>query len=64
MAQEFRIMAYFTAVYQPRSYKGHIYTTYEDARKEFPEAYKYYQGYKYLYRVQIEARSVSKWKKI
>jgi len=59
---EYRIMAYFSEVYGPRSYKRKIVTTKEEAEKLLQEALEYYSKYKYLIKVVIESREVSEWR--
>ena len=59
---EYRIMAYFTEVYGPRSYKKKIVTDKEEAEKLLIEAKEYYSSYKYLDKVVIESREVTNWK--
>ena len=59
---EYRVMAYFSEVYGPRSYRRKIVTTKEEAEKLFQEASKYYLSYKYLIKVVIESREVSEWR--
>lgn len=59
---EYRVMAYFSEVYGPRSYKRKIVTTKEEAEKLLQEALKYYSSYKYLVKVVIESREVSEWR--
>lgn len=58
---EYRVRAYFTDVYAPRSYKRKVVYTREDAEKLLTEAREYYSTYKYLDRVVIESRKVGKW---
>lgn len=60
--KEYRIMAYFTKVYPPRSYKRKIFNNKEDAEKILEKAKKYYATYNYLDKVVIETREVSDWK--
>lgn len=60
--KEYRIMAYFTKVYPPRSYKRKIFYDKAEAEKFWHEAIEYYSNYKYLDRVVIENRSVTDWK--
>lgn len=59
---EYRVMAYFTKVYTPRSYKRKIVTTWEEAVKLLEKAKDYYSGYNYLEKVVIESREVTAWK--
>ena len=67
---EYRIMAYFTNIYSPRSYKRKIFNTLEEAEKVYKEAVNYYSGsgssifcgYKYLDKVVIESREVTEWR--
>lgn len=59
---EYRVMAYFSEVYSPRSYKRKVVTTKEEAEKLLQEALKYYSSYKYLIKVVIESREVSEWR--
>ncbi len=60
--KEYRIMAYFTDVYAPRSYKRKIVTNKDEAEKLFQEAKEYYSTYKYLDKVVIESREVTEWR--
>lgn len=62
--KEYRIMAYFTAVYSPRSYKRKVFAVKEEAEKLLLEALDYYSSYKYLDRVVIESRNVTNWEEI
>lgn len=62
---EYRIMAYFTQVYTPRSYKRKIVTTKEEAEKLLQEAIEHYSSYKYhgyLDKVVIQSREITEWK--
>lgn len=64
--KEYRIRAYFTEVYRPRSYKGKVFTSLEDAEKYYSEAKDYYSGSQYIDRLEklvIEQRKVGRWKK-
>lgn len=58
---EYRIRAYFTKVYTPRSYKRKVVYTLEEAEALYHEAVEYYYGYNYLDRIVIEGRRVSEW---
>ena len=60
--KEYRVMAYFTDVYAPRSYKRKIVNTLEEAEKLLKAAKRYYSSYKYLSRVVIESREVTEWR--
>lgn len=60
---EYRIRAYFTEVYAPRSYKRKIIFDYEEAKKLLEEAKNYYATYKYLRGVVIEKREVGQWER-
>lgn len=63
--KEYRIMAYFKKVYDPRSYKRKMFGSREEAENMLPEAIRYYSGYKYydlMERVVIESREVGDWK--
>lgn len=60
--REYRVKAYFTEVYLPRSYKRMVVTDPEEAQKLLKEAKKYYSSYKYLDRVVLESREVGEWK--
>lgn len=63
--KEYRIMAYFTQVYTPRSYKRKIVDTLCEANKLLEEAKEYYSSdnyRKYLRKVVIESREVSEWR--
>ena len=62
--KEYRIMAYFTVVYSPRSYKRKVVTTKEEAEKLLSEALDYYSSYKYLDKVVIESRDVTNWEEL
>ena len=59
--KEYRIMAYFSAVYVPRAYKRKTFKSLEEALDALPKAAAYYAGYKYLDKVQIESRAVTEW---
>ena len=66
--KEYRIMAYFTDIYSPRSYKRKIYKTREEAEKDFPEAEEYYHMLASRMRakgadvkVVIEERQTTEW---
>ncbi len=62
---EYRIRAYFTEAYPPRSYKRRIFDSYEDAKAMIAEAAEYYGSSQYmdrLDRVVIEKRKISSWK--
>ena len=62
---EYRIRAYFTEVYPPRSYKRRIFDSFEDAKAVIDEATEYYRSSQYmdrLNRVVIEKRMISSWK--
>ena len=59
--KEFRVVARFTKVYKPRSYKNRVVTNFEDAVKLLEEALEYYGSYNYLESVGIESRNVSDW---
>ena len=59
--KEYRIMAYFTDVYAPRSYKRKIYDSLEAAEKDYEDALEYYSGYRYFKEAVIESREVSEW---
>lgn len=59
--KEYRIMAYFTDIYAPRSYKRKIVMNKNEAEKLFKEAKKYYSMYKYLDKVVIESREITEW---
>ena len=64
-AKEYRIQAYFTDTYPPRSYKRKIFHSKEEAEAVYPEAKEYYSGYPYagrLLKVVIESRPVVEWK--
>lgn len=66
--KEYRIMAYFTDIYPPRSFKRKVYKTREEAEKDFPEADEYYHMLTSRMRtkeadvkVVIEERRVTDW---
>ena len=59
--KEYRVMAYFDKVYEPRSYKRKVVATLEEAKEILKEAMSYYSRYPYLNRVVIEVRDVSEW---
>ena len=61
MHKEYRVRAYFTEVYRPRTYKRKITESLEEAEKLLEEAKKYYASYKYLDEVVIESRQVTNW---
>ncbi len=61
---EYKVMAYFTSVYGPRSYKNKIVTTEEEAKELLEKAYDYYSTYKYFDRVVIVKRKVTEWEEI
>lgn len=64
--KEYRIMAYFSEIYLPRSYKRKLFHTRKEAEAMYPEAKAYYSGAsyaRYLDRVVIESRLVTGWKK-
>ena len=61
---EYRIRAYVTEVYPPRSYKRRIFDSFEDAKAVIDEATEYYRSSQYmdrLNRVVIEKRMISSW---
>ena len=60
--KEYRIRAYFDAVYAPRSYKGKIFCDKLGVEKAYKEALDYYSTYPYLVKVVIEEREVTAWK--
>lgn len=63
--KEYRIMAYFTQIYTPRSYKRKIVGTLYEANKLLEEAKEYYssdQYHGYLDKVVIESREVTEWR--
>lgn len=45
---EYRVMAYFTKVYAPRSFKRKIVNTKEEAEKLLEKAKRYYSEYNTL----------------
>lgn len=62
---EYRIMAYFSEVYPPRSYKGKVFTSIEEAQMLLNEAKEYYSSPSYrnrLEKLSIERRKVSRWR--
>ena len=63
MKKEYRVVAEFSKVYTPRSYKGKGVETLEDAEKLLRAARDYYSHYPYLVSVRIESREVSEWVK-
>lgn len=60
--KEYRIEAYFSEVYTPRSYKRMVFRDLEAAKKVFVLAKEYYSNYPYLEKVVIEEREVTEWK--
>ena len=63
--KEYRIMAYFSEIYSPRSYKRKIVGTLYEAEKLLKEAEEYYASDQYhghLDRVVIESREVTEWR--
>lgn len=60
--KEYKIMAYFTEVYPPRSYKRKVTTNLTEALRLLKKAKEYYSSYKYLDRVVLESREVEEWK--
>lgn len=60
--KEYRVMAYFSEVYTPRSYKRKIVNTREEAEELLKEAEYYYSQYRYLIKVVIEEREVTEWR--
>ena len=63
-AREYRIRAYFTDTYPPRSYKRKLFHSKEEAEAMYPEAKEYYSEYPYtgrLLKVVIESRPVVEW---
>ena len=66
--KEYRVMAYFKADapkgYQPRSYQRKIVTTPYEALDLLDEAKEYYSRYKYLDKIVIESRFVSRWEEM
>lgn len=62
--KEYRIMAYFTKVYGPRSYKRKIIGSREEAEKLLKAAKKYYSSYNYFDHVCIESREVTNWEEV
>ena len=63
-SKEYRVIAHFTKVYEPRSYKRKIVTTREEAEKLLKVAKKYYSSYNYFDHVSIESREVTNWEEI
>lgn len=62
--REYRIQAYFKEVYQTRTFKRKVFSSFEEAEKMLPEAVEYYSGERYLGRLKkcvIESRSVGSW---
>lgn len=62
--KEYRIRAYFTDTYPPRSYKRKIFHSREEAEAMYPEAREYYSGHPYtgrLLKVVIESRPIVGW---
>ena len=64
--KEYRIMAYFTDVYQPGSFNRRIYKTSKEAEKDLPEAKKYYHmliehSRCTAVKVKIEERETTEW---
>ena len=63
--KEYRVMAYFSEIYSPRSYKRKTVGTLYEAEKLFKEAEEYYASDQYhghLDRVVIESREVTEWR--
>ena len=60
--KEYKVMAYFTEVYPPRSYKRKVTTNLTEALRLLKKAKEYYSSYKYLDRVVLESREVEEWK--
>ena len=60
--KEYRIEAYFSEVYAPRSYKRMVFRDLEAAKKVFVLAKEYYSNYPYLEKVVIEEREVTEWR--
>jgi len=60
--REYRVKAYFTEVYPPRSYKRKVTTNLTEALRLLKKAKEYYSSYKYLDRVVLESRKVGEWK--
>ena len=61
MNKEYRIRAYFSEVYAPRSFKCKVYTTLEEAETALIKAKEYYNKYPYLIKVVIESRQITEW---
>lgn len=61
LIREYRVMAYFSKVYAPRSYKRKVTTDLKEAKRLFEEAKDYYYGYNYLTKIVIESRVISEW---
>lgn len=59
--KEYKVMAYFTEVYLPRSYKRKVTTDPEEAQRILKEAKEYYSKYKYLDEVVLVSREVGEW---
>lgn len=59
--KEYRVRAYFSKVYTPRTYRKKVTTDLEEARRIFKEAVDFYNGYNYLIKVVLEEREVSDW---
>lgn len=59
--KEYRVRAYFTRVYAPRSYKNKWVATPAEAEELLAKAEDYYSDYNYLDRIVIESRIVSEW---
>lgn len=60
--KEYKIVAYFSKVYSPRSYKRKIVSSYDEAVSLLAEAKDYYDRYSYLEDVRIEEREVTDWR--
>ena len=59
--KEYRVLALFEKVYQPRTYRRKIVNTQEEAEELLKRAKEYYSTYPYLISVQIQEREVSEW---
>ena len=58
---EYRIVAHFTQVYLPRSYKRKIYKSFAEAMADWKIALGYYSKYRYFDRLVLESRVVTEW---
>ena len=62
--KEYKVMAYFSKVYTPRSYKRKIVNTIQEATDLLAQAKLYYAEYPYLEKVVIESREVTEWEEM